>query len=308
VVTFGARLSHADVRVERDASADACPDPATFAERIREGLGEASERTRTITIRFERSPGGYSSTVQTSDGMQRKLTEANAAGCDGLAEATLLVARLALDSATGPPSPPSNTADAAAGANAANANRAAERDDARRESAVKPRGRAVHPELLVGALASFGIGGAFSPGARTTAALALRPWTFGITGFILPPATQPFGVGRVAIAAMAGGLDLCYRARLVGFLLGVCGRGEIGALTGTARGFANNESATRALLLTSVLARGQRRIGGPLGVFAELGAVVPMVRERFEIQGVGMVYDPPPVAAMGGIGMLVDFE
>ena len=36
--------------------------------------------------------------------------------------------------------------------------------------------------------------------------------------------------------------------------------------------------------------------------------MVPFVRERFSIDTVAVVYDPPVLAAATGIGVLVDFE
>jgi hypothetical protein len=50
------------------------------------------------------------------------------------------------------------------------------------------------------------------------------------------------------------------------------------------------------------------RVAGPVRAFVELGAVAPVVRERFAIDGVGLVYDPPLIGGSGGIGALVDFE
>jgi len=88
----------------------------------------------------------------------------------------------------------------------------------------------------------------------------------------------------------------------------LCGRAEVARLSGQARGFLVNEEGARPLVTTSLLLRAQRRLFGPIGLYGEFGGVVPLVRERFEIQRVGLVYDPPLVAATTALGAIVDFE
>lgn len=80
------------------------------------------------------------------------------------------------------------------------------------------------------------------------------------------------------------------------------------SLSGTAHGFAKVEAHSRPLFAGTALGRAQARFGGPVAAFAEAGAAVPMIRERFEIDRVGVVYDPPIIAGTIGIGVLVDFE
>ena len=225
--------------------------------------------------------------------MERALDD-RAAGCDGLAEATLLAVRLALDVPAEPPAPAEPS----------------DHDTPAPIVAGDPHPR--HVEILAGGLAAFGIGSAFAPGVRAGGALTLgseAQWSIGVTGFALASRTQTLGAGAVSIGALGGGVDLCRRHRFgASWRVGLCGRAELGRLSGQARGFDTNEEAARPLVLGSLLLRAQRRFYGPLGLFAEVGGAVPIVRERFEIQGVGLVYDPPLVAATGAIGALVDFE
>ena len=79
-------------------------------------------------------------------------------------------------------------------------------------------------------------------------------------------------------------------------------------MQGTAHGFPRTESQGRPLFAGSLLGRARTPIAGPLALFVEAGAVVPFVRERFAIDTVGVVYDPPIVAAATGIGLTMDFE
>lgn len=296
-----------DVRVERASGAEACPDAASFGTRIGEGVVTpgVDARARNVTVRFERTAKGFRSSIVTSDGMQRSLVD-DTSSCEGLAEATLLAVRLTLDvppsasqpapvtapvtvAAPAPPSPP---------------------DEAPRAPA--PARRAwLGAEIIAGATLAVGIGSPVAPGFRGGAATTLDTgrWSIGITGVLLPSQTRDVGSGTVDVSVAGGGLEACGRAR-VGrpFLLSLCSRAEVLRLSGSARGFARAEEHARPMFTGTLLGRGQARVAGPVAAFIELGAVIPVVRERFAIDGVGVVYEPPFVAGSGGLGALVDFE
>src|SRR5690349_16870804 len=109
VATFGAsRVAHADVRVERSADAESCPDAQSFRERMREGASETGAKSAEITVRFERAGNGYRSLVRVAEGEPRSLVD-DAPSCDGLAEATALAVKLVLDlEAARPATPPAS--------------------------------------------------------------------------------------------------------------------------------------------------------------------------------------------------------
>jgi len=56
------------------------------------------------------------------------------------------------------------------------------------------------------------------------------------------------------------------------------------------------------------LGRARAKVAGPIALFAEAGVVLPIVRERFSIDTVGVVYEAPVLGATTGIGAVVDFE
>ena len=166
-------------------------------------------------------------------------------------------------------------------------------------------------EVLAGGTVAVGIGSPVAPGFRGGAALALGEgrWTVGITGVFLASQTRDVGAGTVDVGVAGGGLEACGRLRAGrSALLGLCGRAEVLRLSGSASGFARVEEHARPLFAGTLLARGQARVAGPVMAFLELGAVVPVVRERFAIDRVGIVYDPPLIGGTGGFGALVDFE
>ena len=290
------RAAGAEVRVERSDGADSCPDGASFATRMRDDAADPATPVRSVTVRFERTPRGYRSSVLTSDGMQRSLAD-EASSCDGLAEATLLAVKLALDLSDAPaseaapataPAPPRETPEPA---------------PARRST--------VGVEAFAGGLLAFGIGSPVAPGIRGGAALTIGDgrWSIGVTGLVLPAQTRDLGGGTVDVSVAGGGIEACGRAR-VGrpLLLALCGRAEVMSIEGSAHGFARVESRARPLFAGTLLGRARARVAGPVAAFVEAGAVIPIVRERFEIDRVGVVYDPPIVGATAAIGVLVDFE
>lgn len=295
------------VVVERGPGAEACPDATTFVARVAESQKTnaspsppSPSQARSITVRFERTATGYASTMRTAGGLERSLDD-RGASCDGLAEATLLAVKLAFDH--------SSSEDDAAGSASAAATETPPSQPAVHEEASSTK----HVELLAGAMAaSIGIGSSFAPGMRASGGLAfggLEPvWWLGVTGFALPAQSEQHGSGSVDVELMGGGIESCRRMLRGDNAVGLCARAEAARLAGRAHGFVKNEEAARPLFLASLLLRGQRRLAGPLGVFAELGVTAPIIRERFEIQGVGLVYDPPVLGVSGALGLLLDLE
>lgn len=303
VMTLGAsRSARADLQVERSDGADSCPDTASFANRMREGGAVPAAGTAEIKVRFEHTPDGYHSWIRMADGKHRSLAD-DAASCDGLAEATVLAVKLALD------------LEAAPAVGAAPAPVPSPAPPPKVEGAVPPPSvaRPASPvaEISAGGVLAFGLGSPVASGVRAGAALVLGRgrWSIGLTGLALPAQTRAVGDGTVDVSILGGGIEGCGRSPIGrSLLLALCGRAEAMSLVGSAHGFARTEEHARPLLAGTLLGRARARVAGPVALFVEAGAVVPFVRERFAIDTVGVVYDPPVVAAAAGIGIVVDFE
>lgn len=295
-MTLGAsRTARADLRVERSDGADSCPDTASFANRMRDaGAAEPAIATREITVRFEHAANGYRSSVSTADGKHRSLAD-DAPNCDGLADATVLAVKLALDLEAAPAitaAPPPEVADPG-------------------PTASVLRRAAPFAEISASGVVAFGLASPVAAGVRAGAGLVLGQgrWSIGITGLVLPSQTRNVGEGTVGVSVLGGGIEGCGRLPIGrSLLLALCGRAEAMSLDGNAHGFARAENHARPLFAGTLLGRARARVAGPVALFIEAGAVVPFARERFAIDTVGVVYDPPVVAAATGIGILVDFE
>jgi hypothetical protein len=297
--------ARADFQVERSEGAGSCPDPTAFTERLRERGGPADGAAiANIRVRFEHTPKGYRSSVQVAGGKPRSLVD-DTPSCDGLAEATALAVKLALDL---------DAARSIAPVRAPPTEHAPE-DRPREKSRPAPIDEPIAASLGDISLASvvaFGIATPVAPGVRAGAAMVLdrrERWSLGLTGLFLPSQSRIIGEGAVDLSVQGGGVEGCGRARAGrSLLLALCGRLEMMRVEGDARGFTRSESHARALPASTVLGRARARVAGPLVTFAEVGAIAPFFRHRFSVDTVGVVYDPPVIGATVGIGVAIDFE
>jgi hypothetical protein len=131
----------------------------------------------------------------------------------------------------------------------------------------------------------------------------------GITRLVLPTQVRDIAEGTVGVTVYGGGIEGCGLGTLGRtFGLAFCARTEAMALEGSSSGFPRSMTKVRPLVAGTLLGRARAEIVGPVAVFVEAGALVAVVRERFAIDSVGVVYDPPLVAAVTGIGIVVDFR
>jgi hypothetical protein len=166
-------------------------------------------------------------------------------------------------------------------------------------------------EIYASSVFTFGLTSPVAPGARAGAALVLGQgrWSLGITGVVLPAHTRGVREGTVELSLLGGGVEGCGRLPMGrALLVALCARVEGMSLAGSSRGFKYTRDERRPLFAGTLLGRGRAQLVGPIAAFVEAGAVLPFVRERFSIDTLGVVYDPPVVAAVTGIGILVDFE
>jgi hypothetical protein len=288
-VCFGiASPARADVHVQRSEDAPSCPDAAWVAERL---AAESVSSDAEITVLFERIEGGHRAVVRSGDGRARTLTD-DSADCAGLAEAAYLSVKLALET---DPSPPARTV--------------AVPNGTREEPSRVARPSLPVAEASLAGVMAVGLGRRATPGMRASASLLLGAsrWSLGITGAVFPSQTSEVAGGTLSTSLAGGGIEGCRRASLGSLGLALCSRFEAMRLVGSAAGFDRSESHARPLFVGSILGRAQHKLG-PIAAFVEVAAVAPVVRERFAIDTIGVVYESPIVAGAGGIGVALDFE
>ena len=269
-----------------------------------EGAGEK------VFVAFDRDGDERRASIATASGQMRTLRDV-AADCDGLAEAVVLALVLHADGEE--------------------KEEKAEPEHAITPTTPKPEVRATLPtavdrvdrldgkpslkaspflRMAAGATSEIAAIRDVAFGAQIAAHLGPKGgfWSVGAIGVWLPQTSIDVGAGVANVSYVGAGVEACLR-RSLGVLQGeACARGEGGSLIGHANGFAANESHARPLFAAGLTARGLIAIGGPLSLYLEGSLRVPIHRERFAIEGIGTVYDPPAIGAGAGGGAAVSFQ
>ena len=115
------------------------------------------------------------------------------------------------------------------------------------------------------------------------------------------PQTHALDPGDVTERLLAGIARLCL-APIVADPVGldVCSGVVAGALTGQASGYSKNDTRSRpwvAFPVELVLRSTMQSVGIELGA----GALVPMARDDFTVDGVGVAYESSKVAGMASV-------
>ncbi len=164
------------------------------------------------------------------------------------------------------------------------------------------------PRLLVVPLLglSEGLSGSLVPAFSATAQVRFWKAFSLIAAFTwMPGQSIPIGSGRVSVQLLHGSLGPCWSTwRFSNRLqLGGCFEVHAGALHGQAFGFAQNREAFRPWTSFGPLGLVEVLVVGPLVVSARLGLHIVVPQERFQIDGVGVAFDPPPIGAFGAFGV-----
>jgi hypothetical protein len=196
-------------------------------------------------------------------------------GCEGLAEAVVTSLVMMVESA--------EAGDAAAPA--------------------PPPDRRGHAELAFGALGVVGALRGVRPAAWAEARADLGSRVSAGLGaaYLLPSSFERGGVD-VTLGLFFAQAEACALARAAPrFSLRACAAGALGALSGEATRVDRPSPRWRAWVAPAAALVVSAPPDAPLGWWARLGAWVPVRRHGFTVEGVGLVFDPPPVAfGLGG--------
>ncbi len=105
-----------------------------------------------------------------------------------------------------------------------------------------------------------------------------------------------------------GGVRYC-RAFVQGAIeIGGCGGVEVGALAGSSYGVTHPRSAASPWVAPGLGALGAWAISPRLSLALGLEGLVPVVRNTFQITGLGDVFRPPPVTGRALLGLETRFR
>jgi hypothetical protein len=286
---------------------DGCPAEASVRARLERDFGADFDVTPGLDFEATVTQGSGSFELvlkaRARDGavQERRI---RAATCDELVDAlvaAMALARQALES------PPPDSEPAAADAEpepepttpAASPTRKATPADSAELAAVLALGGL----LDVGALPSPAFG------AEALAGLEWPSLELWVRGALTTPnqSTLEGGAGEFDLAF--GGASACYAPQEAAWELSGCVTGEVGRIRGVGVGVENARVGTSLWLALVPSARVAFRPSPRLwGLFAEVGAVLPLTRRPFELSGVGVVHQPSPVGLRTVAGIELGFR
>lgn len=316
----GARVS----LVWRTPEGSDCPSRDEVIEQVQRLVGPAPTREQApvrASAEVHRDAGGrWRVELVTWMGSSQGVRVIEERSCRAMAEATVVIlawmidpeAMAARESATGAgpatpgPPPPPRAPDAAA----ASAPPASVPAPPSERSEADPGDRIT----LMARLAAAGDlgtlpGASLGVGARV--ALGHRRVRLGLHGALWPgrsttiasgPEGTPIG-GSFGLAVV--GVEGCGEPAALPVAL--CGGLELDHLTGTGLGVRFPASASATWLSFSAGLDARFSILGPLGAAAHAALLIPMRRERFGIDDVGLVHQPSAVAGRASLGLELSF-
>lgn len=296
----------ATLAVTRGEGATSCPDAEALARGVARAAGRTSDASLAAigdstradyVVAFGADARGYEAHIvveRARGGGERRLSDAGAT-CDALGDAVALTLAVLLDdararaAAAAPPPPP-----APAPPPPSPAEPSAARPS--RVGVVVDAGAAALSGVVRPWAPAFFVAGSIEPPG---------PLSLGLEGTFVPRQELALGPGTVGVTFVGGAVLLCATpiGRRESLRAGACLFPEIGAVSAEGRGYTSGASATRPWVAGGAELVVRSVIAGPVGFRVHAGAAVPLRREAFGVERVGVAYDPPAIAAFAGLGL-----
>ena len=282
------------LQVERASGAEACPDAVELGARVAAVRGQDPAGDSSYFVQFARNGRGFSALLRSgTDGSSLRSLESTAADCGPLAQATAVTLALLFD------------ADAARAEPAREPVQVA--PEPRRESTpFLPPPSAASSDLpdrpllgvVLGAGMAQGVLRRWAPSLLGEVALVLTPLRFGLGAWWIPAHDSELEPGVVELSLIAASGRVCYAAfRRPWLQVEVCSGVALGSITAAASGFGDSQTKHRLFAaLPLEVTFGQAGASASWQLSAAL--LIPFRRNQFGIDGLGLVYDTPALAAL----------
>jgi hypothetical protein len=273
--------------VTRDEGAESCPDTEALRRHVDRLRGrQATSEPFAYRVRFSQRNGVFRADIEVGAGGAARVLRDRRATCASLEQATALTLALLLDSDASelPPEKVEPTPVEP---------RAAELPSAHDHPAPAPaRGNsAAHLALSLGGGALFGV---VQPVALTVQAdlgIGVNRFRTGIGVLWMPTQTRDFGPGRLRETLLSGVARTCLTAtRSAQLRFDLCSGIYAGLLHVQARGYTRDGSADKAWLAVPIGAT-LTTTSSPVGVELGASALLPLRRNDFSIDNLGVAYE-----------------
>ncbi|WP_437814630.1 hypothetical protein [Sorangium sp. So ce1078] len=310
----------------RGAGAESCPDAAHLIERVEQLSGRRETgASGAYLVSFTRDGDGFRASIRSGSGA-RELRD-RGGSCAALEQATAVTLALLLDSdarepslrepeadAREAPSPapeapapspgaPAETPRAPPGPTGAGAGAREDEGEAR-----SPGRGATRLTLAAGAAGLFGVVRPLAPAVSAELGIGGARFRATLGALWLVPQTLKHGPGELRETLLGGAVRACFTAAGSEALrFEVCSGLHAGQLKVVASGYTRNDVAETAWLSVP-LELSLASLGGPLGFDVGVAALLPLRRNDFSVDGVGVAYRSPPVGALmsiRGVGIWV---
>jgi len=177
------------------------------------------------------------------------------------------------------------------------------------ESLPLPVGPAVRAALRVSGGADFASLPAPTFGVEPALVIVVGPDRVELGGSLwLPETAQGTAMASAQVSLAAAGARYC-RAFLPGAVeIGGCVGLEAGALRGSGGGVTHPASGASPWVAPGLGVLGEWAFAAHLSLAVGLDALVPVVRDSFQVAGLGELYRPPPVTARALLGLETRFR
>lgn len=280
--------------VTRAEGAESCPDTETLREHVARLRGhQATSEPSTYRVRFSYQGGVFRADIQVGESSGARVLRDRRATCASLEQATALTLALLLDqdaSELPPEKAPPEPARAPA----------LERPRARDQSPREPvrRKNATHFTLSLGGGALFGVVQPVAPTALGELGIGVNRFRTGIGVLWMPTQTRDFGPGQLRQRLLGGAARTCLTAlRAQQARFDLCSGFYAGLLSVQASDYTRNGSAEKTWLAVPV-GVALATTSSPVGVEVAASALIPLRRNDFSIDNLGLAYESWPVGML----------
>jgi hypothetical protein len=277
--------------VTRAEGAESCPDTDTLRQHVDRLRGhQPTSEPSAYRVRFSYQAGVFRADIQVGQSGAARVLRDRRRTCASLEQATALTLALLLDSNVSDlppdkaePPPPREVPEPSP--------RDAPAPDERRKSTS-------HIALALGGGALFGVVQPVAPTVVGELGIGVNRFRTGIGVLWMPPQTRDFGPGQLRQRLFSGVARICLTAlRANQARFDLCSGMYAGLLNVEASDYTRNGSADKAWLAVP-LGIALTTTSSPVGVEVAASALVPLRRNDFSIDNLGVAYRSWPVGML----------